>query len=314
MSSTPIVPTWQAEFDSRIAAFSEAIGVEKAKVREVLADYGADGKSAQSLQVIDSEKTLPMNELFTMFVDNGLTQRGRMRLAADHLWGKTSFEEPATSEESSSGVLGSVVGVIRDMTAGMRPKTDWSDRELLEAYDETSNEIWEILRKRSHGRPFIVNLPDNSGISIDESLKLLKIAKKQPTSNKHKIGGKLLHVFRAGEFLTTTVDESPFCRGVALVGDYCSQSDTNWEGVCHEARVICRLHVDKVESAALSKREMKQVAKIAKNLEELRDELSDAALMHDELKVQDERQLPSLKINPDKTCPQSFHGKTDNAF
>lgn len=311
MSNTPNVPTWQAEFDQRVKTFSEAIGVGEEKVREVLKEYGADGKSEQSLEIIDSEASLPMNELFTMFVDNGLTQRGRMRIAAPHLWGKTSLEDAAST--SNGGVGATVVGAIKDIVASTRPKTDWSDRELLGAYDETATEIWEILRKRSHGRPFIVYLGDGT-VNTDESLKLLKIAKRQPTSNRHKVGGKLVHVFRAGEFLAKMVDESPFCRGVALVGSYCSESDTDWEGVDHEARVICRLHMDKIESAALSEREMKQLAKLAKNLEELRDELSKAALMHDELREQDERQLPSLKINPDKTRPQPYSGKPDTAF
>jgi hypothetical protein len=312
MSSTPNVPTWQAEFDSRIKAFSEALGVEETKVREVLAEYGADGKTDQSLNMIETEAGLPMNDLFTMFVDSGVAKKGNLRMAIPHLRGSTLLEEPVPT--AVGGDVGQVVGAIKDMVAAQRPKSEWSDRELLEAYDETATEIWEILRKRSHGRPFIIHLPDNSGINIEESLKLLKIAKKQPTSNRHKINGKLYHVFRAGEFLAKLVDESPFCRGVALVSDYCSESDTDWSGVCHEARVICRLHVDKVESAALSKREMKAIAKIAKNLDELRDELSDAALMYDELKEQDEKQLPSLKINPDKTRPQPFGGKTDNAF
>ena len=315
MSSTPTpaVPTWQAEFNSRIVAFSEALGVEEKKVREVLADYGADGESAQSLDMIDTEAGFPMNDLFTLFVDSNLAKKGKLRMAVPHLRGSTSLEEPA-SPEAETGVIGTVVGAIKDMTSGMRPKSDWTDRELLGTYDETSDEIWDILRKRSHGRPFIVNLPDNSGIDVEESLKMLKTAKKQPTSNKHKVNGKLVRVYRAGEFLAQLVDESPFIRGAALVNNYCSQSDTSWDSVSHEARVICRLHVDKIETTVLSKLEMKRIAKTAKALEELRDELSDAALMYDELNAQDEKQLPSLKINPDKTRPQPYDGKKDAAF
>lgn len=309
MSSTPIVPTWRAEFDSRISAFSEALGVEEAKVREVLTDYGADGETSQSLDIIDNEQALPMAELFQMFVDSGLTKKGRLRLAVPHLRGSTTLEEPSTTTESE--YLGTIAGAMKDIAILNRPKSDWSDRELLEAYDEDSSEVWEILRKRSHGRPFVIFAGDGT-VNIDESLKLLKIAKKQPTTNKHRVNGKLVSVRRAGEFLTRMLNESPFCRGLALVDGYCSKSDTNWDGVCDEARVICHLHAFKVETAKLSKREMKAISKTAKDLAALRDELSEAALMYDELKEQDS--LPKLKIREDKVRSEPYSGKIDTGF
>lgn len=310
MSSTPTVPTWQAEFNSRIAAFSEALGIEETKVREVLTEYGADGESSQSLDIIDNDEALPMAELFQMFVDSGLAKKGRLRIAVPHLRGSTSLEEPAHTTNGGSE-LGEVVGAIKDMVASNRPKSDWSDRELLNAYDETSTEIWEILRKRSHGRPFIIFSGDGS-VNIDESLKLLKLAKKQPTANKHRVNGKLVSVRRAGEFLAKLIDESPFCRGMALVDGYCSESDTDWSGVCDEARIICHLHAFKVESAQLSKREMMQISRLATDLSKLRDELSEAALMYDEMKEQDS--LPKLKIREDQTRPIPYTGKKDTGF
>lgn len=311
MSSTPSVPTWKAEFDQRIKAFSEAIGVEETKVRELLADYGADGQSAQSLEIIDNDEALPMNELFTMFVDSNLTARGKMRIAANHLWGKTSLEDASCTTNGESSELGQVVGAIKDLVASNRPKSDWSDRELLEAYDETSTEIWEVLRKRSHGRPFVIFNGDST-VNIDESMKLLKLAKKQPTKDKHRVNGKLVSVRRAGEFLAKLLDESPFCRGMALVDGYCSESDTDWNSVCHEARVICHLHAFKVESARLSKREMMQISRLATDLSKLRDELSEAALMYDELQEQDS--LPKLKVREDQTRPTPYTGKKDTGF
>lgn len=311
MSSTPIVPTWQAEFNSRIAAFSEALGIEETKVREALAEYGADGERSQSLDIIDSDDALPMAELFKMFVDSGLVKKGTLRIAVPHLRGSTSLEEASCTTNGETSELGQVVGAIKDMVASNRPKSDWSDEELLKAYDETSTEIWEVLRKRSHGRPFVIFNGDGT-VNIDESMKLLKLAKKQPTKDKHRVNGKLVSVRRAGEFLAKLLNESPFARGMALVDGYCSETDTDWNGVCDEARVICHLHAFKIESAKLSKREMKAIAATAQDLATLRGELAEAALMYDELSEQDS--LPKLKIREDQTRPTPYTGKTDTGF
>lgn len=309
MSSTPNVPTWQAEFNQRVQTFSEAIGVEEAAVRKALSEYGADGQSAQSLDIIDSDEALPMSELFQMFVDSGLTQKGKLRIAVPHLRGKTSLEDV---EVTANGGFTEVAGAIKDMVAANRPKADWTDDELLRAYDETSSEIWDILRKRSHGRPFVI-FNSNGTVNIEESAKLLKIAKRQPTANRHKINGKLVHVFRAGDFLERMLDESPFCRGISLVDGYCSESDTNWTGISDEARIICHLHAFKVETSKLSKREMRQIAKLAQDLSSLREELPEASLMYDELKEQDS--LPKLKIREKSSRPTTEYLKrTDTGF
>lgn len=303
MSDTPSVPAWSLEFNSRVSAFSSALGVEETKVREVLADYGATGEDSHSLDMIDSEETLPMADLFQMFVDSKLAKKGRLRLAVPHLRGKTSFED--VSESSNA------MQPCHEWLSLQRPKADWSDLELLSAYDDTSSDVWDILRKRSHGRPFVV-FAENGSVNVNESLKLLVLAKRQPTHPKHLVNGKLVRVFRAGEFLARTLNESPFRPGQILVDDYCHESGTNWKGVSEEARIICRLHVAKVEKAQLSSRELKSLAARAQNLVELREELDVAALLYDELKGQDK--LPSLKILSSDVRQEPFSGKLDKAF
>lgn len=308
------VPTWKTEFDERVAAFAKAIGVDEKKVREALAELGVDGQTDQSLIIIDSESYLPMQDLFAAFVDTGLTQKAKLRLALTHLRGQTHLSEAAPSTNGGETNSGGVVGAIKDMIAASRPKADWTDEELLKAYDETSTEIWKILRERSHGRPFIVYNGDGS-VNVTVSLKLLRIAKKQPTTDRHMVDGKAVRVYRSGEFLAKLVDESPFFPGVALVDGYCAKSNTQWDGVAHEARVIVRLHVQKVENKGLSQREMREIAKIAsagRGVAAIREELPDAALMYDELKEQDA--LPKLKIDPRNTRPEPYTGKVDTGL
>lgn len=289
-ANTPIVPNWQIEFNQRVQTFADSIGVPPAVVLKALADYGADGTTAQSLDIIDSEEALPMSELFEMFVDSKLTQKGKLRIGVAHLRGKTCLQE---ASPTTNGEVSEIASAIKDMIASNRPKSDWSDDELLRAYNDDSKEIWDILRQRSHGRPFIIFNPDGT-VNVDVSRKLLSIARRQPTASRHQVGGKLVHVFRAGEFLERALEESPFCRGVALVDGYCHETDTHWSEVSDEARLICHLHYFKVETAKLSKREMKQIARKAIDLDLLRDDLSEAALLYDELKAQDA--LPKLRV------------------
>lgn len=300
-----VVPTWQLEFNDRISAFSTAIGVPVNTVRELFTKLGADGNSEQSLIIIESEEYLPMADLFAEFVDSNLTQKSRLRLGVAHLRGKTSLSESLAQPSE----LSQVVGAIKDMVSSNRPKKDWTDEELLKSYDDTSTEIWQILRERSHGRPFIVFKSDKS-INVEESLKLLRIAKKQPTPGNYRIGGTLVRLFRAGEFISVMLDESPFAKGHVLVENYCAATDTDWAGVSEEARIICRIYTEKVETAKLSQREMKNIAHLAKDVKILREELGAAALLYDELKEQDN--LPKLKISGKDI--KSQNSKTDNSF
>ena len=85
--STPSTPDWsgKTEFDSRIKAFSEALRVDEPKVREILAELGADGETEQSLTIIDSDEFLPFGDLRNAFVDSThLVKLAVLRAAQPH--------------------------------------------------------------------------------------------------------------------------------------------------------------------------------------------------------------------------------------
>lgn len=306
--STPTVrvPSWKKEFDSRISAFSAAIAVEEDVVREILTNLGVDGETDQSLTIMDSEEFLPMGDLRNVLVDSGHTKIAQLRCGMPHLRGKTHLDdEPA---ETTNGGLSAVAGAIKDMVASNRPKVDWSDKELLEAYDQDTVDIADILSKRSHGRPCIV-LSKEGTVNVDVSLKLLKIAKRQSTKDKHIVDSRSVRVYRPGEWLAKPIEESPFFRGEALVDGYCSKSGTQWNGISHINRVLVRIHVDKVETAVLSSREMRRIVDEARHLaDQFEESYSEASLIYEELDKQDK--LPTLKIMPSEVRDR-FQGKTD---
>ncbi len=311
-TSTTSVPTWKTEFDERIKAFAEAIGLDEAKVRETLKGYGADGESSHSLDMIDSEETLPMQELFTLFVDSGLVPKGRLRLGVATLRGKTHLEEAATTNGGDS--VHELAGSIKQMVASNRPKGDWTDEELLKVYDQDATEAADILRKRTHGRPCIVFHRDQS-VNVPASLKLVKTAKRQPTSNQFVWEKKPVRVYRAGEFLAQPIDESPFFPGVALIDGYCPQSGTNWGGISHKIRVLVRIYVCDIETAQLSKMQMKTINMEAGDVDGLstfEDNYPEAQLRYEELEAQDK--LPKLKIMPNDVRSQPYDGGRDDGF
>lgn len=305
-TSTTSVPAWKTEFDERIKAFAEAIGLDESKVRETLKGYGADGESSHSLDMIDSEEAFPMQELFTLFVDSGLVPKGRLRLGVATLRGKTHLEEAATTNGGDS--VHELAGSIKEMVASNRPKSDWTDEELLKVYDQDATEVAEILRKRTHGRPCIVFHRDQS-VNVAASLKLVKTAKRQPTSNQFVWEKKPVRVYRAGEFMAHPIDESPFFPGVALVDGYCSKSNTDWSLISQKRRILARIQSQDIETAQLSKSEMKRICKDARKLTEFGDVYDEAALRYEELDAQDK--LPKLKIMPDEVRAEPCGGHDD---
>ncbi len=307
MTTTPSVPTWKTEFNERIKAFATAIGVEEPKVRESLAELGADGKSEQSLIIIDNDDFTPIGDLRGVFVDTKLTRLGQLRAGLPHLRGATRINDDVAESTNGKDSLGEVAGAIKDMVASNRPKSDWSDRELLETYDEDATEIAEVLRKRSKARYCIVFKKDGT-VNVEVSLGLLRTAKRQPTSDEHRVDGQAVRVYRPGEFLAKALDESPFAPGVVLVSDYCSTSDTDWTGVSYKRRVMIRLHIQKVETAQLSTREMQRICKDAHGMgdEQFDSEYSKAAMIYAELEEQDK--LPKLKIMPSEIKPTGRTG------
>ena len=309
-SNVPAVsaPSWKTEFDDRIKMFSEVCKIDESIVRSKLSDYGADGNSSISLDMLDSEETLPMSELFSMFVDSGLTKKGNLRLAVSHLRGKSQIGtlHSTTSEEPT------IASALEKVFTANRPKNDWSDEELLKIYDQDSVEVAEILRKRTHGRPCIVFNRDNS-VNAEISLKLIKLAKRQATHTNFMVEGKLVSVFRAGEFLAKPLDESPLFPGVALIEGICPQSNTDWNGVSQKARTIVHLHVRKIETAALTKKAMQGICKEARKLSETEfcDEYQEATLLYQQL--EDQGNLPALKILSNETKSEKS-GKVDTGF
>lgn len=309
--STPSTPDWsgKTEFDSRIKAFSKALRVEEDKVREVFTDLGVDGKTGQSLTIIDSDEFLPFGDIRNAFVDDKkLVKLAVLRVAIPHLRGKTELEvKPTTNGDPLSEVTGS----IKEMVASNRRKEDMSDADLLKLLEEGATEVEDILSKRTRAR-FCIIFDSNGNVNVEDSLPLVKLARKQETKDQHSIRGKFVRVYRVGTYPARMLNESPFNRGHVLVDDYCADSETDWTGVCHEARVLARIQLFHCEKGRPTTRELKQICADAKQgVKHFRDEHGKAALLYDEMNSKSE--LPKLKIPTDGVKQTAYSGHVDRA-
>jgi len=79
-----------------------------------------------------------------------------------------------------------------------------TDQELLQQYHDTlvpSDEFRELV----NDRPCIIfsRVNGKTTVNIDESLKLIRFAMKQQTAERSMIDGKIIRVYRIGEFPQT---------------------------------------------------------------------------------------------------------------
>lgn len=304
---------WKIEFNKRIQLFAKEVGLLESDVLTALAKIGVDGQNERSLKLLDNEQWLTMQDLFECFCDTGILPKSVLRMGIAELRGKTPGVTYAATETSDA------VSAIKDMISSNRPKSDWSDRELLEHYDRDATEIIEILHKRTRGRPCKVFNDDNT-LNIAESEKLVRIAKRQPTLEVIIIGDKAFKVYPADKFPDETIDASPFFPQFPLVDGYCSQSDTNWNGINKELRILAHLQARYIEKT-INMRDLKEIHDAAKTATmigrtdgdnimriRMREKFPRAALKYDELEKLNK--LPTLQIVGDitKGCDTGFVG------
>lgn len=296
-SASAEIPLWQQEYNRRIEAFANAAGLSVQVVQEKFDDFGVDGKDAESLEYLDNPEFLRMNDLFAMFVDNGLSKTVKVRKGESLLRARTS-NASAAAETVNGGT--SILDAVEKIAKINRPKTDWSDEELLENLEEGNTEIETILNARVKGRPCIV-LKSDGTVDVKSSLMLVKIARKTMTGDTHPIDGKLVKVRRLGDWLTKAAEESPVARNTILVDGFCPVTKTNWKDVPQETRVLAHIFMYFCHKGQLDAMSIRTLNRDAMQLssEGFRSQYADAALAYDDLQSRDE--LPKLKINPNRS-------------
>ena len=295
MSDSTSTPVWQSEFNKRIEAFAATINVPVVKVREVFAEYGADGKNEVSLDIIDKEENSPVNDLFELFVDSKLTKKALLRAGLAHLRGQTHLGETADVAPAAP-VTDKIADALNAIATANRPVSSLSLKELVDRYGDDTPDIWKALSEKTHSRPCVIYNRDGS-LNKEVTLELAKIARDQDTPNRYEVDGSLVHVFRSGVFPPKPLEASPFFPKIALIKGQCPKTQTNWTNVSKTMRVLVALACQ-IDNLTASPREIRGVYKDATtmSIDDFRKAYKEAALMYDDLEAKNA--LPTLTVMP----------------
>lgn len=134
---------------------------------------------------------------------------------------------------------------IVSIVEALKPVTELRDEELLQKYNkECSTQIIDELKKRSQDRAFVIFKEDEETTDVVNSIKLLRVARRQETPSTFMADGRPVRPYRIGDFPMTFLYECPIHPDVILIEDYCDKCKQSWAGISHEDRVIIRVAHD----------------------------------------------------------------------
>jgi len=293
MSNTSSSSIPKDVLNQRIESFATAIGLPVEKVRTVLKEKGIDDSTDESVErslaLLENREFLTFGDLCESFSDTKLVAKPVLRYGMPYLVGSPNIPQEKTTEEKLTETLS-------ELAANSRTPDKMSGRALLERYAEREPKIAKELSFRSHGRPCIVFIDDDS-VDVETSLKLLKLCKTQPISSQyHPVGDELKKVYRPGQWPEQMLEECPFHPGEYLVNGYCEKSDTDWTGASEEARVFVRVLITNAKKN-IPELLYPEIHKNAKQgLEHLKSVYRKPAAVYKELADADN--LPKLKSKP----------------
>jgi hypothetical protein len=132
-----------------------------------------------------------------------------------------------------------------------KPIGQWKDIELLEAYRsmDCESDVFDVLDKRSKGRSFIIFEDEENGIiDIDETLKVLRLARRQETPETYLTSkGVVKRLYPVGHFPYEFRTECPLHDDTILFGGYCDKCKSNWRDIDYERLQFARLVSDNDE-------------------------------------------------------------------
>jgi uncharacterized protein (DUF433 family) len=149
----------------------------------------------------------------------------------------------ATKEVRGMPVIEEYKVAIETIVKANRPVGQWSDEELLKAYNPTCDPtIFEVLDKKAHERPFIIFQNEAEGtIDVEASLSLLRQARKGKTPVHYPVKNVLKRLYRAGHFPSLAMFQCPFHPGVILVNGYCDECEREWNVEKYEEMQFARI-------------------------------------------------------------------------
>jgi len=185
---------------------------------------------------------------------------------------------------------------VAEAIQAQRPIGQWSDKELLEAYNPVCDtSIVDALDKRAKGAAFIIFQNEQEGIvDVGASLSMLKYARRGKPPVHYKVGDCLKRLYKAGHFPSLVLFRCPFHPDVILIDGYCDECGHVWDISNYEVLQFARLveQAGEVPNGAYLRQFINDARQYG--IQGLKEDYPKVALRFEELKSEDN--LPSLKL------------------
>lgn len=226
----------------RIEKAAEILASDLQSITETLAKLGVSN-DPNGLRLLNAQITTPdiLEKALSAEIPRGTLQ---IRAAASYLKGIDPFQQ----QEPVKATTDPVVEAITQAVQANKPIQQMKDKELLELYiQDRSFEVEQELHKRSRMQPFIILQegkfePGKELINLNESLELLKAARKRNNPTIYPIGNKVVTVYRITELNLSDriIEICPIC-GETLYKGYCQKCQVNFTGIDDDTRAYLYL-------------------------------------------------------------------------
>jgi len=278
---------------ARVVKVSAVLSVPEDQIFKALDDEGISN-DASGLTVLDSSTTTVDDLVGILSQCASNVKPLKMKAAAALLKEQDSREAvaPAPKAEPFTEALKSI-----------RPIQQWNDRELLEKFAQDRDpEIEQELHKRSSGRNFVVlltgkNEPGKEAVDIENSLELLKVARKRVTPSFLPMGENgvvsPIYPILSLNLNDRMVEICPLC-GETLFKGYCQKCNANFAGIADDERAYVKLVAQSDNYVGGISDRKAIMASASKGLEDLRLTWPSISPTFDELKITGN--LPKLRL------------------
>jgi len=302
-----------SDLTDRIERASELLGVKSNSLTKTLESNGIKNDSTGVALMEASSTSLGDIIGIIYLVDNQSMEKKQLQLkaAASILKGENPFKKEEEVKPEKSSEMPNVQA-IADIVKSTRPLEQWNDRELLERYAvDRDHQVEQELNKRARQQNFILLKPGKfepgkEEIDIENSLDLLKLARKRTNPTITSIDGKVLPIYKITELNLEDriLDLCPIC-GESLYRGYCEQCTVSFEGIGDDERAYVAL-ISKSDNFNPTGHSDKKavVTSATKGLEDLKTTWPSLVQVFDELKLTGD--LPKLRIianRPSKADP-----------
>ena len=291
----------QDSWEYRIVEAAKVMGIEPAKVEEILSTEGFEvtkegipEAGITGLDLLNDKEVTKQGDLRRYFCDQAGVALPRFLLAEKILRGQLSKNEEEVKKEEVDPDL-----LALQTRFGIKVRLeDLGIEELLPYYSPGKpNRIHQALEKRygKYGK-FIAFRPSSIEVAINETIDYVTdLEQGFDVEESIMVDSELVRLYGVGEVPNNIVNEDPLFPGSPLKRDRSTVNRINWKGISQEVRQFMRLLVEEGEINPSHKSERRAIMElVGMSLDELKETYPETYMAYREKKELDD--LPKLRL------------------